>query len=907
MASTYSTNLRLELIGTGDQSGTWGTTTNTNLGTLLEQAITGVSNVSMTSDADYTLTTVNGSTDQARQAILNITSTVSLTASRNIIVPSVNKIYIVKNGTTGSQDLVIKTSTGTGITVINGKTTAVYCNGTNVYQAIDYFPSLTIDSLLVSGTFGAGSAALDRYNIYANKVLSTTNATQAGVYINTTTGTTATTVYGAIAAMQGAAGSSGSPYTTSNYYGFRSVDYVPGTYQTLTNQYGMIVPAQSGATFNYAFFTSNTGPSSAALSSISRASNVVSVATATAHGLVAGDTVIISSASGSFNGMFTVTTAGTTTTFQYGQTGSNETGATSTGYSTKANTWSYYGSGYAPNYFGGGTIIDVNSGMDALRITQSGGGNALMVEDSTNPDTTPFVIDGTGAVTRGATSAYSTVSITTATTPYIQTHGTTVSTSAIGQFGWNANPYYSFNKSAGALGVYTAVASGDILGRIQFNGADGSAFVAGALISAEVDGATGTNDMPGRLVFSTTADGASSPTERMRIRSDGNIGMGTVGFSYANLAYSKNITGATSAFGVYQTSTIQSDVTAAAYLNFTALNTAAASFTISGVRHYFASEGTIGAGSSVTNQYGFQSNGDVISATNNYAFYASNTAAVAATKTAYGFYSNINTATGGGTAWAFYGAGTANSYFGGRIGLNSTTLSGGTTVRNNLTITGATTSYQFYSEGGIASDVTSTGVAYASVISLNSANTTSGVYHFYANPAAGTAGSTITSQVGFYANDNLRNQGAATVTNAYGFYSGLLSTGGNAWAFYASGTAPSYFNGVITRSQAAPASKAAGGTATAAEMLGGLLNYTGAASTLTLPTGTNMDAGLAGGNSPNDTSFDVSVINTGSGTCTVTAATGFTIVGTATVTSNNSGLFRARKTAANTFVLYRMS
>ena len=68
MSSTYSPNLRLELIANGEQSGTWGNTTNTNLGTLLEQAITGITTIAM-SDVDVTLTTTNGATDQARSAV----------------------------------------------------------------------------------------------------------------------------------------------------------------------------------------------------------------------------------------------------------------------------------------------------------------------------------------------------------------------------------------------------------------------------------------------------------------------------------------------------------------------------------------------------------------------------------------------------------------------------------------------------------------------------------------------------------------------------------------------------------------------------------------------------------------------------------------------------------------------
>jgi hypothetical protein len=89
------------------------------------------------------------------------------------------------------------------------------------------------------------------------------------------------------------------------------------------------------------------------------------------------------------------------------------------------------------------------------------------------------------------------------------------------------SPILQLNRSRGtAVGDVTAVASGDTLGRVFFAGADGTGLISAASISAAVDGTPGTNDMPGRLVFSTTADGASSPTERMRIDSAGNLVLG---------------------------------------------------------------------------------------------------------------------------------------------------------------------------------------------------------------------------------------------------------------------------------------------------------------------------------------------------------------------------------------------
>jgi len=133
MASTYSTNLRLELIGTGDQQGTWGATTNTNLGTLLEDAIGGYTSVTVSDAGDTTLTTNNGSADQARNMVLNLTGTIG--AARNVIVPAIEKVYIVKNATTGGFAVTLKVSGQTGISIPNGQTYILYVDGTDVRQA----------------------------------------------------------------------------------------------------------------------------------------------------------------------------------------------------------------------------------------------------------------------------------------------------------------------------------------------------------------------------------------------------------------------------------------------------------------------------------------------------------------------------------------------------------------------------------------------------------------------------------------------------------------------------------------------------------------------------------------------------------------------------------------------------
>lgn len=132
MASTFSPSLRIELIGNGDQSGTWGTTTNNNLGTIIEQAVTGVQSIVM-ANANYTLSNFNGVSDEARNAVLVVTG--SNGAIRQIICPLVNKTYIVTNSTTGGFAITIGGATGSTVSIPNGVTAQVYCDGINFFSS----------------------------------------------------------------------------------------------------------------------------------------------------------------------------------------------------------------------------------------------------------------------------------------------------------------------------------------------------------------------------------------------------------------------------------------------------------------------------------------------------------------------------------------------------------------------------------------------------------------------------------------------------------------------------------------------------------------------------------------------------------------------------------------------------
>jgi len=174
MASTYSTNLKIELMGTGENSGTWGTITNTNLGTAFEQAVIGLGNPDYTSDANLTITLTNSNASQAaRCLVLNVTSAFgSLTATRELVVPTIQKQYIVQNNTTGGQSITVKTTAGTGITVPTGRKAHLYVDGTNVVQMFDF---VDINGGAIDGTpIGAASTSTGAFTTLNGTVLTAT-------------------------------------------------------------------------------------------------------------------------------------------------------------------------------------------------------------------------------------------------------------------------------------------------------------------------------------------------------------------------------------------------------------------------------------------------------------------------------------------------------------------------------------------------------------------------------------------------------------------------------------------------------------------------------------------------------------------------------------------------------------
>ena len=152
MSSTYS-ELKIELIANGEQSGVWGTTTNTNLGVALEEALVNTALIAFSS-ADVTLTLVDSNASQpARNMRLNLLGTSG--GARNLIVPAIQKNYIVANNLADA--VTVKTSIGTGITVPSSSTGLLYVDGNNVLQAFDFLPTAKFNSLTLTNPLPATS------------------------------------------------------------------------------------------------------------------------------------------------------------------------------------------------------------------------------------------------------------------------------------------------------------------------------------------------------------------------------------------------------------------------------------------------------------------------------------------------------------------------------------------------------------------------------------------------------------------------------------------------------------------------------------------------------------------------------------------------------------------------------
>lgn len=404
MATTYSTSLKIALIGDGEQAGIWGQTTNTNLGTLLEQAITGVQTITMV-DANYTLTNFNGVPDEARNPVLVITGT--NTAVRDVIAPLVNKQYLIYNNTSGGFAIRIRGSSGFTVTIPNGANIPVYCDGTNFYSAE---LTATTGNITINGNATVTGNVATNQNVVVGKTLSgtysqsgttvTVTATSHGlvagnpisVDISSGTGVDGTYTVGAVTGTNTFTYTAGTSLTTSGSVTITTVSNltVYGTTSTIGtlaanvatfaqdssfNSTGAVkisagTTGQRPATPQAAMFRYNSSNSSFEGFSTEAGQNVTSmtyvtttatVVTNVVHGLSNSSYIVMSGASpAAYNGTFPVTLVNASA-FTYTMLSDPGANASPVG-SYLAGTWSGIGGGGAATG-GGDDQIFVENGQ----------------------------------------------------------------------------------------------------------------------------------------------------------------------------------------------------------------------------------------------------------------------------------------------------------------------------------------------------------------------------------------------------------------------------------------------------------------------------------------------------------------------------------------------------------------
>ena len=506
----------------------------------------------------------------------------------------------------------------------------------------------------------------------------------------------------------------------------------------------------------------------------------------------------------------------------------------------------------------------------------------------------------------------------------------------------NGGPEFRFAKSRGtAQGSVNIVASGDILGRIMFYGADGSVMTQAANISVEVDGTPGVTDMPGRLMFSTTPDGAGSPVERMRITSGGNVGIGTSSPSTRLAIVGKSVDGVIAQFrpslsdisdiariellGNNSTGTASQQVFFDAYQPSGGTGTDAAldirvrkggdSFNSPSTIMTLLGSGRVGIGTaSPTSPLDVRT----VNEGNR-----SNVLLIGNNGTTSGSAAAINIATGSdGTAGRTRGQiicdsdGNDNGYI-----AFVTRSSGSLPERARIDssgrlLIGTSASVPVLVESGL--QLHSVGANSWLNIGRWSNNSENAGFVFSKSRGAGvgTRAAVLSGDslgaIYFSGDDGSSFVNAVQITaQADGTPGANDMPGRLVFSTTVDGaSSPTEAlritnDRVIAYNQAAPVSKSTAATLTIEELKNGIIQYTGNAQTLTLPTGTSSEGGFSG--LYNNMTFEWSVINTGSGTCTVAGNTGHTVVGAGAVAAGSSGRFASRRTVANTFVTYRLS
>ena len=472
--ATYVNNLRLKEIATGDESGTWGTSTNTNL-ELIAEAF-GFGTEAITTNADTHTTTISdGTSDPGRSIFLKYTGTLDSACTITIGPNDIKKLWFIENATTGSQDIIIKQGSVAGITIPNGQTKALYSDGAGSGAAmVEAFTDLAVPTLFAEGkvTIDPADGAAD--NDFALFVRN--NEATAGRN------------FGLM--IRASSNSSDESFTVRNLDNSSEFFTVHGDGSTTVNESGVAAAdfrVESDSNANMLFVDSG--------------NNLVGIGT---------------------NSPTTALTVSTDGTQQLTINRADSSISTN----NTVGTILFTGDDPSANQIG--ARIQVLAA--ANWATNAFNSHITFSNDSSGTITERARISGDGQFLVGTTASRTLSGVV----PNLFQEGTGYNSSALGLVGNTgttaaAAPLLLFGRSRGTSdGDSTSVASGDRLGGIFFTGADGTDIESlAAVIQAKVDGTPGSNDMPGRLEFYTTPDGSESTQERMRIHTAGEVSVGT--------------------------------------------------------------------------------------------------------------------------------------------------------------------------------------------------------------------------------------------------------------------------------------------------------------------------------------------------------------------------------------------